>query len=302
MRQVPGIVRRAEDSVKRLRSCAELRRVGLADDDRARAPDTFDNNIVFRGNVVLIERRAEGSADAAGFQQIFVRDRQTVERPDFLFARLHLIGLCRSLRGHLRHQAYDGIDLRVDAFDLLQVRGQCFPCRQLFRADETCHFHRAGKAKRGNGGFRLRRVCEERRGCQASQCFPARMVVFAHSRELTIALVISYPHAHPSGNHDSGFNPTGVMTGKASLDDARYHDPAAFRKLLDESLSNMRRIPGVRNAAVGLSLPYERALLNGVIFGDGQGTRQAIITKPGLCHAGLLRHLADSAARGPNVH
>ena len=30
-----------------------------------------------------------------------------------------------------------------------------------------------------------------------------------------------------------GFNPNGVMTAKASLDDARYHDPAAFRKLLD---------------------------------------------------------------------
>jgi ABC-type antimicrobial peptide transport system permease subunit len=68
------------------------------------------------------------------------------------------------------------------------------------------------------------------------------------------------------------------MTAKASLDDARYHDPAAFRKLLDESLSNMRRIPGVRNAAVGLSLPYERALLNGVTLGDGQGTRQMITT------------------------
>ena len=29
-----------------------------------------------------------------------------------------------------------------------------------------------------------------------------------------------------------GFNPNGVMVAKASLDDARYHDPAAFRKLL----------------------------------------------------------------------
>ena len=30
-----------------------------------------------------------------------------------------------------------------------------------------------------------------------------------------------------------GFNPEGLMTAKASLDDARYHDPAAFRRLLD---------------------------------------------------------------------
>src|SRR6202043_1216392 len=33
-----------------------------------------------------------------------------------------------------------------------------------------------------------------------------------------------------------GFNPAGVITAKASLDDARYHDPAAFRKLLNSSL------------------------------------------------------------------
>ncbi len=32
-----------------------------------------------------------------------------------------------------------------------------------------------------------------------------------------------------------GFNPDGVMTAKASLDDARYRDQAAFTKLLDES-------------------------------------------------------------------
>lgn len=66
-----------------------------------------------------------------------------------------------------------------------------------------------------------------------------------------------------------GFNPNGVMTAKASLDDVRYHDPAAFRKLLDESTAAMRRIPGVRNAAVGLSLPFERFVNDQVTFQDG---------------------------------
>ena len=60
-----------------------------------------------------------------------------------------------------------------------------------------------------------------------------------------------------------GFNPDGVMTARLSLDDARYHDAAAFRKLLSESISAMRRIPGVQQAAVGLSLPYERSLILG---------------------------------------
>jgi macrolide transport system ATP-binding/permease protein len=67
-----------------------------------------------------------------------------------------------------------------------------------------------------------------------------------------------------------GFSPTGVMAAKASLDDARYHDPAAFRRLFDESLAAMRRLPGVEGAAVGLSLPYERALTDGSMTLDGR--------------------------------
>jgi len=67
-----------------------------------------------------------------------------------------------------------------------------------------------------------------------------------------------------------GFSPNGVMTAKASLDDVRFHDPATFRKLLDESTAAMRQIPGVQSAAVGLTLPYERALNNGVTLSDGK--------------------------------
>ena len=71
-----------------------------------------------------------------------------------------------------------------------------------------------------------------------------------------------------------GFNSNGVMTGKASLDDRRFHDPAVFLKLLDESTAAMRQIPGVQNAAVGMSLPYERTLNDGVILSDGREAGQ----------------------------
>jgi predicted permease len=72
-----------------------------------------------------------------------------------------------------------------------------------------------------------------------------------------------------------GFNPNGVMTAKLSLDDARYHDAAVFQKLLDESISAMRRIPGVQDAAVGLSLPFERSLImGGIVIGDGKEAGQ----------------------------
>ncbi|EQD64425.1 permease, partial [mine drainage metagenome] len=69
-----------------------------------------------------------------------------------------------------------------------------------------------------------------------------------------------------------GFNANNVMAGKVSLDDARYHDAAAFQHLLTASLDAMRRIPGVENAAVGLSLPYERTLNSGIKIADGKNS------------------------------
>jgi predicted permease len=67
-----------------------------------------------------------------------------------------------------------------------------------------------------------------------------------------------------------GFNATNVTTGKVSLDEARYHDAVAFQHLLSTSLDAMRRIPGVENAAVGLSLPYERGLNDYIRVADGK--------------------------------
>jgi predicted permease len=74
----------------------------------------------------------------------------------------------------------------------------------------------------------------------------------------------------------SGFNPNGVMTAKASLDDARFRDPAPFRRLLNESTAAMRRIPGVTNAAVGLSLPFERTINDSVLLHDGPDAGQQV--------------------------
>jgi predicted permease len=76
----------------------------------------------------------------------------------------------------------------------------------------------------------------------------------------------------------AGFNPTGVMTARASLDDVRYHDPAAFFKLLNESIAAMRQIPGVQHAAVGLSLPYERSMImGGIAISDGKEAGQKVM-------------------------
>ncbi|HEY6292045.1 MAG TPA: ADOP family duplicated permease [Terriglobia bacterium] len=106
-----------------------------------------------------------------------------------------------------------------------------------------------------------------------------------------------------------GFNPDGVITAKASLDDARFHDPVAFRKLLDDSTAAMRQIPGVRNAAVGLCLPYERALNDQVTLSDGKeagqqdGTDEVYVT-PGYFETLQLPVLAGRVftdADGPTA-
>jgi predicted permease len=107
----------------------------------------------------------------------------------------------------------------------------------------------------------------------------------------------------------AGFNPVGVMTAKASLDDVRYHDTSAFQKLLNESTAAMRQIPGVQQAAVGLSLPYERTLINGLTISDGKQAGQAVMvdelyTSPGYFAAlqiPILMGRSFSDADGPDT-
>ena len=107
-----------------------------------------------------------------------------------------------------------------------------------------------------------------------------------------------------------GFNANGVMTARASLDNVRYHDAAAFQKLLNESTDAMRRIPGVQQAAVGLSLPYERALNNGgLLLSEGKNAGQKVVTgmtyvTPGYFSAlqiPLLSGRAFTDADGPGT-
>ena len=105
-----------------------------------------------------------------------------------------------------------------------------------------------------------------------------------------------------------GFDSAGVMTARASLDDARFHDPAAFRKLLDESTTAMRQIPRVQHAAVGLSLPYERSLNSGVTLRDGKEAGQRVMTSEvyitpdyfGALQIPILMGRAFTDADGPN--
>lgn len=109
-------------------------------------------------------------------------------------------------------------------------------------------------------------------------------------------------------NLPPGFNATGVMTARASLDDVRYHDAAVFRKLMSESTSAMRQIPGVEQTAVGLSLPYERSVIQGgIVINDGKEAGQKAVADEvyitpdyfGVLHIPLLLGRSFTDADGP---
>ena len=68
----------------------------------------------------------------------------------------------------------------------------------------------------------------------------------------------------------AGFDAHNVLVAKASLDDARYNDPAAFERLVHESVAAIERIPGVESAAVALSAPYEDFINDYITVPEGR--------------------------------
>jgi len=150
------------------------------------------------------------------------------------------------------------LDLRVLAFTfaiavLTAVFFGVLPALAVRRVDLRSSI--ASRSVAGSERLRLRQVLI------ASEV--ALTVVLVAGSGLLIRTLIHLESLPP------GFNPHGVITAKASLDDARYHDPAKFAQLLNTSLAAMRQIPGVRSAAMGLSLPFETALNNGVNIHHG---------------------------------
>jgi predicted permease len=61
-------------------------------------------------------------------------------------------------------------------------------------------------------------------------------------------------------NQPAGFDGRGVIAATFSLQDARYTTNEKMDALFRSGLDRIRRIPGVESAAVGLHMPYERAL------------------------------------------
>ncbi len=65
-------------------------------------------------------------------------------------------------------------------------------------------------------------------------------------------------------NLNPGFDPDHVLTAKFSMLDARYQTAAQMTQFYDKVFVRLHETPGVESAAVAISLPYERALNDGV--------------------------------------
>jgi hypothetical protein len=140
--RVVRIHRRAEDRIERLRAGAELRRVRLADRDRAGRAQPRDERRIFRRHVIAINRRAERRAHAGCRLQVLVRDRQTVQRTHGLPTGQPIVGGPRRLHRPLGGEGDDGVELRIDRFDPRQVRRDDLADGDLPSADQRGDFSR----------------------------------------------------------------------------------------------------------------------------------------------------------------
>jgi len=97
----------------------------------------------------------------------------------------------------------------------------------------------------------------------------------------------------------AGFDPALVMTATLSLQDARYQTPEKVNQFFDASLSRMRQIQGVENAAASLTLPYERALNLGARWVGAKPGAEAIpIMNQTYVTAGYFQTLRIPVIRG----
>lgn len=133
-----------------------------------------------------------------------------------------------------------------------------------------------------------------------SNHWPSRVLVVSQVA-LGIVLVMAAGLLIRTFSHltrqQSGVDYTNVIAGTMSLQDARYRTSAAVNALYDRSLERIRRLPGVVDAAVALSLPYERALNNGWRFDGEPNLRPDSITITYVT-SGYFRTLKIPVLRG----
>jgi predicted permease len=111
------------------------------------------------------------------------------------------------------------------------------------------------------------------RGGGGARCWPRRLLTVAEVALGVVLLVAagllvrSYSHLR---HLSPGFDGSGVVAARLSLQDARYTSNRKMNQLFAASLARIRELPGVQSAAVSLGLPYER-LMQVATWIDGSG-------------------------------
>jgi hypothetical protein len=89
------------------------------------------------------------------------------------------------------------------------------------------------------------------------------------------------------------------VTATLSLQDARYASAEKINRLFDRTIANMRAVPSVQNAAVALTLPYERPLnLGGLWIAAKPGAERITIMNQTYVTPGYFETLRIPVLRG----
>jgi len=113
------------------RLAAKLGRVGLAEQDRAGAPDPGHERCILGGNALRPALSARSRDDSAGVERIFHRERNSVERPAPLSLGELGVGLAGIGARRVRDELDDGIEAGVDLLDAPKARAHDFQRRYL---------------------------------------------------------------------------------------------------------------------------------------------------------------------------
>ena len=189
-------------------------------------------------------------------------------------ASLILTGLSNILPEYMIPVGGFGIDGRVIGFTFAAALATsilfgALPALQALRVDLRSAMSHGGRTL-STGSGRLRQWMI---GAQVALTF-----VLLVGAGLLLRTLVHLESVSP------GFDGRGVLTAKASLDSVRYHQAGPFHDLMRKSVAELRQIPGVEDAAVGLSVPFERGLniglrvMDGPHSGGGFGSSLAYVT------------------------
>ena len=114
---IPGVAARRPQPVLRGTLVAQLRCVGLAQDDGPGRPDSLRHHVVGVGDVVFEDEGAVGGTDALGGVQVLDGDGNAVEGGQAVAPHHGCLGVLRPFDGHIAYHGEIGVELRVQAVD-----------------------------------------------------------------------------------------------------------------------------------------------------------------------------------------